>query len=166
MNGRPFTETHRNPPAGQLNGGKFAFIDTHRQWASSSKDNTMNTAKYTLIAIAFACLTALGGKAEAKSVRCDIFMDSQQYSGSCNQKVLKNGSFELILANDHDAQSNASLYSIEYTSIAKNNGKVIAMYNEGGEDWGILTTKGREFISDVQQVQCWSNRKVNFCIYI
>lgn len=126
----------------------------------------MNTAKYVSIAIALSCLTAVSTKAETKSVRCDVFMDSQQYSGSCNQKVRKNGSFELILANDHDAQSNASLYSIEYTPIAKNKGKAVAMYNEGGEDWGVLTTKGREFISDVQQVQCWSNRKVNFCIYI
>lgn len=126
----------------------------------------MNIFKCFLAIFTFFSAVFFSGHAEAQvSTQCDVFVQGEgTYTGACWFKASKNGSFEITLSDGHEAQQLQNLTSFEYSMTGPNKGTVIAMYNEGGEEWGTFTAMGRQLI-DGQPKTCWQGKGKRLCIY-
>lgn len=109
-------------------------------------------------ACAALAMFALPGSANAKPATCEIVTPDGGYRGPCNFSARKGGSFELTFpAGPPDP---IGVDSISLTVGKPGRGKVIAMYTEGGEDWGV-------FIRSTAKPACWLSaaRRSRICVY-
>lgn len=99
------------------------------------------------------------------ATQCDIsFGRNEIYTGACWFKASNNGSFEIILSDNHQAQEGINLNSITYSATGPNRGTVIGMLNEGGDEWGTFTAMGRQMVGG-QPKTCWQGNGTRICIY-
>lgn len=113
----------------------------------------------TTAAVAAFALLGFAGTANAKPAKCDIVVpDEGSYTGPCDFVVKKGGSFVLTFSSGpHDS---LGVESLSLTITKPGRGKVMAMYTEGGSEWGV-------FVRNPKKPACWVNAEIHsrICVY-